>query len=211
MRVAAMAAAGAFVMCSCSSGSPSSSAAPVAPPAKVVTMVTMGGSATEGDGVEDRLHDAWPYLVYNEARPATSVLVNSALDDATVARAITNQLPFVRETKPDVVAVWLGIDDARARLPVATLQQQLTLLIRSSRWTAATRVLVADLPASLGGAHVAEYNAAIRRAVVATKAELVELDNLAVTLVPSQGLPDQPSETGHRAIADAFERVLRGS
>ncbi len=174
-------------------------------------MVTMGGSATEGDGVEDRLHDAWPYLVYNEARPPTSVLVNAALDDATVRRAIANQLLLVAETKPDLVAVWLGVDDARARTPVATFRRELTLLIRSARVTAVTRVLVADLPASIGVADAGAYNTAIRQAVTATKAELVELANIDVTLAPTQGLPDQPDAKSHRAIADAFERVLRGS
>jgi len=174
-------------------------------------MVTMGGSATEGDGVEDRLHDAWPYLVYDEARPPTSVLVNAALDDATVRRATTNQLSFVRETKPDVVAVWLGVDDARARTPVATFQRDLTLLIRAAKFSAATRVLVADLPTPIGGPDADAYNTAIRQAAAAANAELVELANIPVTLVPSQGLADQPDAKSQRAIADAFERVLGGS
>ena len=48
---------------------------------------TIGGSATEGDGVPDRFRDAWPYLLFDEAFPVSTSLVNAALDGATVANA----------------------------------------------------------------------------------------------------------------------------
>ena len=48
-------------------------------------MLAIGGSATEGDGVRDRLVNAWPYLVFHQALPVSAIFVNGSLDDATVA------------------------------------------------------------------------------------------------------------------------------
>jgi lysophospholipase L1-like esterase len=172
------------------------------------TLLVIGGSATEGDGVANRLRDAWPYLVFRDAFSRSTSLINAALDNATVANAHADQLPLVTEVKPDTVLIWLGVDDLIHRTPTAQFASQLRTLIDDARATGTRRILVADLPDALGNTTSA-YNAALRQVVAATHTKLVELEHVTITLVPTDGLPPQPDAAGHRAIAQTFERALR--
>ncbi len=172
------------------------------------TLVVMGGSATEGDGVANRFREAWPYLVFHDAFSRSTSLINAALDDATVANAQADQLPLVTEVKPDTVLIWLGIDDVIHRTPTAQFASQLRTLISNIRATGTRRILVADLPDALGNTTSA-YNAAIRQVVAATHTKRVELEHATITLEPTDGLPLQPDAASHRTIAQAFERALQ--
>ena len=182
--------------------------APVGSATRASSFLTIGSSATEGDGVSDRLHEAWPYLMFDHAFPISTTLVNAAIDGATVTNASVQQLPVARRVEPDVVAIWLGVDDLAQHTPIHEFTPALEKLIQEVRATGAQRILVADIP-SVFGESSALYNAAIRHAVRATKSTLVELSRAAVTLTPSRGLNDQPDAASQRVIALAFERALK--
>jgi lysophospholipase L1-like esterase len=171
-----------------------------------VTVLALGGSATEGDGVPDRLREAWPYLVFQTAFPRSTIFVNGALDDATLQHAITAQAPLAAQLKPDVVEVWLGADDVTARTPIPLFSAELRQLLELLHSSGARRILVADLPSALG--NTAPYNHAIHAEVAATHAELVSLANTAITVAPTDGLTPQPDAASHRLIARAFERRI---
>jgi hypothetical protein len=174
------------------------------------TVLAIGSSATEGDGVRDRLQDAWPYLVFRESLPPSAVFVNGALDDATVAHALTSQAPLAEELKPAIVEMWLGADDLRADTPIATFTAEYTQLVETLRADGSGRILIADLPAAYG-ARASAYNAAIHAVVAATGAELVSLASTDITLAPTDGLPPQPDTASHRLIAAAFaHQIARG-
>src|SRR5690349_7519235 len=83
------------------SSSTASTTAPATPSGPTTRFLTLGGSATEGDGVRDRLHQAWPYVVFREALPENTTFVNAATDDGRAATALAEQVPLARETKPD--------------------------------------------------------------------------------------------------------------
>jgi lysophospholipase L1-like esterase len=191
----------------CSTGSKTAkgpAASPSTGPA--ITVLALGGSATEGDGVPDRLRDAWPYLVFQTAFPRSTIFVNGALDNATLQHAITAQAPLAAQLKPDVVEVWLGADDVTARTPITLFRSEFRQMLDLLHASGARRILVADLPPALG--NTAPYNAAIRTEVAAAHAELVSLANTAITLEPTDGLTPQPDATSHRLIAAAFERRI---
>jgi hypothetical protein len=172
-------------------------------------VLALGGSATEGDGVRDRLRNAWPYLVFHTAFPRSTILVNGALDDATLQHALTGQAPLAAQVKPDVVEVWLGADDVTARTPISLFRTEFGQLLALLQPSGARRVLVADLPTALGD--IASYNAAIHAEVAAAHAELVSLANATITVAPTDGLAPQPDAASHRLIAAAFERqIARG-
>ena len=194
----------------CTGGSHPAPSASAGDNAKPTTLLTIGGSATEGDGVPDRFRDAWPYLLFDEAFPVSTSLVNAALDDATVANAEVDQLPLAREVKPQVVAVWLGIDDLAQHTPIDQFSSGLHTLIEELRANGAQRILVADLP-RVFGVGAAAYDTATRSVVQSTNATFVELENAAISLRPSRGLADQPDTASHRVIATAFERALKRS
>jgi lysophospholipase L1-like esterase len=173
-----------------------------------LTVLAIGGSATRGDGVADRLQDAWPYLVFHDAFPLSTVFVNGALDDATVAEAIKAQAPLAMELKPDLVEVWLGADDLRLNTPVDEFTQSLTNLIAALRAAGSRRILVADLPAAYG-TRVAAYNAAIHQVVAGAHAELVPLAAAPIRLAPNDQLEPQPDVASHRVVAAAFRKAIR--
>jgi lysophospholipase L1-like esterase len=211
LRIGAVAVVSMIIVAACSGGSHTNAgptANTTAGPAR--TVLAIGSSATEGDGVPDRLQDAWPYLVYRDAFPIPTAFVNGALDDATVAHALAYQAPLAQETRPDLVEVWIGADDLRAATPIPVFTLTFTRLIEKLRAAGSRRILVADLPAAYGN-RAGSYNTAIHSVVASTHAELVSLANALITLAPTDGLPPQPDAASHRAIAAAFERsIARG-
>ena len=112
-----------------------------------------------------------------------------------------------RRSKPDVVAVWLGIDDLSQRTPVGQFAAGLRTVIDDLRAAGADRILVADLPKAYGD--VSSYNAAIRGVVRSTKTTLVDLQDAAVSLARSDRFAAQPDAASQRVIAGAFEQALR--
>jgi hypothetical protein len=187
-------------LAACSTGSRSAKG-PASEPSTgpAITVLALGGSATEGDGVRDRLRDAWPYLVFKTAFPRSTVFVNGALDDATLQHAITAQAPLAAQLKPDVIEV-------TARTPITVFRAEFRQLLDRLRASGAGRILVADLPRALG--NTAPYNAAIHAEVAAAHAELVALAGIAIGLTPTDGLTPQPDAASHRLIAAAFERRI---
>jgi len=197
----------AVALAACSSGSKKGkgpASAPSTGPA--ITVLALGGSATEGDGVRDRFRDAWPYLVFETAFPRSTIFVNGALDDATLQHAITTQTPLAAQLKPDLVEVWLGADDVTSGTPISQFRSELHQLLGLLQSSGVRRILVADLPRALG--NIAPYNAAIHAEVAAAHAELVSLANAAITVAPTEGLTPQPDAASHRLIAAAFERRI---
>ena len=190
----------------CSTASKSKGPASEPSNGPTITVLALGGSATEGDGVRDRLRDAWPYLVFETAFPRSTVFVNGALDDATLQHAITTQAPLAAQLKPNVIEVWLGADDAATRTPISLFRAEFRQLLDRLHSSGARRILVADLPAALG--NTAPYNAAIHAEVGAAHAELVSLAKTAITVEPTDGLAPQPDAASHRLIAAAFEHQL---
>ncbi len=210
-RLRAPAAAALVMLAACSSGSHGAAPAhSIAPSAVRETVLAIGGSATEGDGVRDRLQDAWPYIVFRDDLPALAAFVNGALDDATVAHALTTQAPLAKELKPEIVEIWLGADDLLAATPIPSFTLAFTRLVETLRADGAQRILVADLPTAYG-ALAAQYNVAIHSVITATHGELVSLATARVTLAPTDGLTPQPDEASHRLVAAAFAReIARG-
>jgi hypothetical protein len=190
----------------CSRGA-SSTAAPPTAPSTAPRLLTLGGSATEGDGIQDRLHRAWPYLVFHEALPESATLVNAATDDGRALTALSEQVPLAGETKPDIAAVWIGADDVRARTPLSEFRFAFTRIVDDLRADGARRVVVGTVPKAYG--EVAAYNDIIRTVARTQHAQLVELEHAPVALTPAEGLEPQPDTAGHRVVADAYERAVR--
>jgi hypothetical protein len=192
--------------CACSSGRSASG-----PPADAAgngpskTVLLLGGRSSDGDGIADRLRDAWPYRVF-DALPRPTVFVNNARDQATVAEALSEQVPLARELKPDLVEVWLGADDIAAGTPLPAFTRDMSRLVAMLRAAGAGRILVADLPAAYGDA-TARYNDAIHQAVRDAGAELVALSRAGINLGSAREgrLPDAASQP---VIAAAFTTAI---
>lgn len=199
--------------------------------------VAVGASETVGVGAADPRRDAWPQVLHDRALP-TSRLVNVGVSGATVRGALDAQLPRALAAAPDVVTVWLVVNDIVAAVPVAAYERQLQRLVHRLRRGGQTEVLVGNVPdlwrlpafrACLPGAGVTEvpcllpfvpseaevqetvrdFNAAVRRVVRAEGARLVDL-SAEDDLAGLTGTDGfHPSTEGHQEIAQAYARVLR--
>jgi acyl-CoA thioesterase-1 len=199
--------------------------------------VAVGASETTGVGSDQPLRDGWPRILHRTALPPGSVFVNMGIPGATVTQALAEEANQALAARPNLVTVWLNVNDITKGVPAADYEAQLDSLVKSLRRGGTIRVLVANtppldkLPAYQSGRLfgglpspevvqqlVADYNAAIARVVQKEGALLVDLYALGMAaraagtdaaLVGRDGF--HPSTAGHAAVADAFAEVLRSS
>jgi lysophospholipase L1-like esterase len=200
--------------------------------------VAVGASETVGVGATDPARQAWPQVLHDSELPE-STLVNVGVSGATVADALTSQVPRALAAEPDVVTVWLAVNDLIGFVPVEQYEHQLRRLVHALRRDGRTEVLVGNVPdlwelpayrACLPGsvttdvpcvlpvvppeseirAWVAEFNGVIERVVRREGAELVDLsDDDRLGRLTSSD-GFHPSTKGHREVAAAFAAVLDG-
>ena len=199
--------------------------------------VAVGASETTGVGSDQPLRDAWPRIVHRTALPPGSVFVNMGIPGATVAQALAEEVDQALAARPNLVTVWLNVNDMNRGVGVAEYERQLDTLVGRLRGGGAIRVLVANtppldtLPAYETGrvldavptpedvqALVASYNEAIARVVQRQGAFLVDLHAVGMAaraagtearMVSRDGF--HPSNAGHAAVAAAFADVVKAS
>jgi acyl-CoA thioesterase-1 len=115
---------------------------PDAAPARLY--LAIGASETRGVGTDDPLRQSWPQDLFRTL-PANYRLVNLGIPSATVATALTDELPIAETMHPALVTVWLNVNDLLSVVPSSTYQSQLDLLVHRLRATGAA-VLVANTP-----------------------------------------------------------------
>jgi lysophospholipase L1-like esterase len=197
----------------------------------------VGASETTGAGSDQPLRDGWPRIVHRTALPPGSVFVNMGIPGATVAQALAEEVDQALSARPNLVTVWLNVNDMNAGVPVADYERQLETLVNRLKSGRSVRVLVANtppldtLPAYRAGqilgavpspervqALVASYNEAIARVVQRQGAVLVDLHAVGMAaraagteaqMVSRDGF--HPSNAGHAAIAAAFAEALKAS
>ncbi len=110
------------------------------------TYVAVGGSDAIGNGTDDPLLDAWPQQFFRHSLPLTSVFINAAEPGATVAEAITDQVPLAISSHATVVTVWLVSADLLDGTPASTYGSELLQLLTTLRGHGTTTVLVGNAP-----------------------------------------------------------------
>jgi lysophospholipase L1-like esterase len=116
------------------------------PSAAPLVYVAVGASESVGVGASDPLRNAWPQLFYRSALPRSAVFVNMAVSGSTVAEALAGQVPNAVAQSPDVVTVWLNVNDLIRGVTAASYGADLTKLVTALRRGGATKVLVANTP-----------------------------------------------------------------
>ena len=131
-----------LVLAACSSGAPS--ALPAAPTGTRDVYVALGNGETAGNGVKDRIRDAWPQIVYRDQLSKASVFANFGEQDVTVADALTDQLVPALALNPTVATVHLT-DDQFLGTPVADFERNLTTLVRRLQRNGRTAVVIGTI------------------------------------------------------------------
>jgi acyl-CoA thioesterase I len=105
----------------------------------------VGASETAGWGAGDFRTESWPSVLLDLALPDFK-LVNLGLPGATVERAIERELPKLKRAQPDVVTVWLNVNDILQGVSPARYKRDFAHLLRSIERTEPQQVLVANTP-----------------------------------------------------------------
>ena len=116
---------------------------PSTPP---LVYVAVGASESVGVGATDPRRNAWTQVFFRTALPRSAVFVNMAVPGSTVAEALAAQVPDAVALSPDVVTVWLNVNDILHGVTPASYEGDLTRLVTALRRGGATKVLVANTP-----------------------------------------------------------------
>jgi lysophospholipase L1-like esterase len=142
-------------------------------------------------------------------------LVNLGVSGSTLSQALDEQLPPALDAQPDVVTVWLAVNDMNARVPLETYAANLDVLLTQLKGTRA-RILVGNVPdlgrlavyggvdAALLSAEVDRWNAVIADTAARHNATLVDLYSRWRELADH---PEYISADGFHPSADGYQRL----
>lgn len=130
--------------CSRGSGAPAASRAPKPP----LTYVAIGASETVGTGADRPDTEAWPRVLASSLGERREVTFTGlGFGGALVADALASSVPKAEQRTPDLVTVWLNVNDLIRLSPAPTFEKQLGELVKRVRRGGQTTVLVANTPA----------------------------------------------------------------
>lgn len=200
----------------------SSSATPV----HQFTYVAIGASDAFGIGTADPDRQAWPSVLARSLGTQTH-LVNLGIPGETVAAALQDELPIALDSHPDVVTIWLAVNDIADHVPITQYEASLAMLLSSLKQHTQARVFVANIPdltvlpyfasqnpATLE-ATIQQWNAVIASVTARYRDILVNLAGYSAQLkqhpdyIASDGL--HPSTLGAKELAGVFALTIKKS
>jgi lysophospholipase L1-like esterase len=180
-----------------------------------LTYVAIGASDSAGVGANQPDQESWPAVLQRKL-PSGSKLVNLGVSGSLLHQAIDQQLPVALDSDPDLVTVWLAVNDYAARVPLDRYAADLDLLLAELRAKTGAAVLVGNVPdlSALPSASrfdlkdVDRWNAAIDETARRHDVTLVDLRATWREVkehpeyISSDGF--HPSTVGYQKLADLF-------
>src|SRR5919202_1991107 len=117
---------------------------PASAPPRPLTYVALGASDAVGVGATHPESEGWVPRFGASLGPNTRIL-NLGVSGSTLAQALREQLPPALDAHPDVVTVWLAVNDLNARTPLDRYMRDLDTLLGQLESLGA-RVLVGNVP-----------------------------------------------------------------
>ena len=197
----------------------------VEPPADPLVYVALGASDTVGAGTDDPSREGWVAVLHGYLPPGTE-LVNLGVNGMRLHEAVEQVLPVAVDARPDVVTVWLAVNDFRAGVSLEQYTRDLSRLLAALDSAGARTILVGNLPDLVRlpgfgagqqprdavGSDVERWNAAIARTVDYHGAELVDINGGSDEIAqhPEYFAPDggHPSAIGYRRLAEFYWAAL---
>jgi lysophospholipase L1-like esterase len=184
--------------------------------------VAIGASDTVGIGATVPDKENWPTLLWQHL-PAGSQLVNLGVSGSLLGQALDQQLPVAIDADPDLVTVWLAVNDYGARVPLQRYAFELDTLIGELRQQTHATILVANIPdlsvlPAAGRFDLSDtdrWNRAIEEITARHGATLVDLRTTWRDVkdhpeyISSDGF--HPSTAGYRRLADIFYDAARAA
>ncbi|HLZ27367.1 MAG TPA: SGNH/GDSL hydrolase family protein [Chloroflexota bacterium] len=107
--------------------------------------VAIGASETVGVGATDPPRDGWVPQLTQLLGPETR-LRNLGVSGTLLSAALQDQLPAAIQEQPDLVTVWLAVNDLNARVPLDRYGADLDTLLASLARQTSARILVGNVP-----------------------------------------------------------------
>ena len=196
--------------------------------ARPLVYVALGASDSVGVGAANPAQDGWVPQLHRRLPPGTR-LVNLGVSGFKLSEALTQELPVALDTQPDLVTVWLAVNDFNARVNLTQYERDLDRLLTALAEQHPQRILMGNMPAlervpvynGTGIApdriegEIARWNEVIARQAQKHGVVLVDLHSQWTEL---EAHPDyisadgfHPSAAGYQAIADLFYQALQQS
>ncbi len=193
---------------------------------KQITYVAIGASDTFGIGTYDPYNDNWPTDLAALLGPSHIHLINLGIPDITVHDALNLELPVALDSHPDLITIWLGVNDIVAKVPANSYTSDLnTLLSRLRANSPHARIAIANIPDLTLLPFIAQadpqvltqqiqaYNTVIASAAQQNQAILVDLTQQNYNLrthsdyINSDGL--HLTDIGYQQLANVFYQALK--
>jgi len=190
--------------------------------------VALGASDTFGFGASDPYNENWAADLAAKLGPHYR-LINLGIPSVHVHDALTTELPVALDAHPNLVTVWLAVNDLADQVPVKSYAHDLDLLLsRLQASNPQVRIAVANVPDLALLPHFAKqaktepqalqqqilaYNTAIASIVHQHRAILVDLSQQSYDLqrhpeyISGDGL--HPTAAGYAQLADLFYETLQ--
>jgi acyl-CoA thioesterase I len=192
--------------------------------AATVKYVAIGASDTVGVGAPNPSTQGWVPTFASFLGSETQTM-NLGVSGSLVRQALTEQLPTAVAADPDLVTVWLAVNDLNARVPLEAYAADLDALLSTLRAQTRARILVGNIPdlalvamyadvdPALLRAEVDRWNQAIAAVAARNGATLVDLyanwRELADHPEYISGDGFHPSAEGHARLAELFYAVAQ--
>jgi lysophospholipase L1-like esterase len=206
-----------FVTTSAPTASPS-------PASQAFRYVAIGASDTVGVGASDPRTGSWPARIAARL-PAGADYVNLGVSGSLAAQAGREQLPSALGLDPQLVTMWLAVNDLNANVTAADYGAALRSVVEPLVSRSAARVFVGNVPdlrpvPAYSGtdqaaliARITAYNTAIAALAAAFPGRVTVVDLftgsaplVSTITVSADGF--HPSDAGYGLIADRFVRAL---
>ena len=201
--------------------------------------VAVGASETFGIGASDPLREAWPRVFHRTALPRRASFVNLGVPGATVADALIREARRAARLKPDIVTVWLNVNDILSGVRAKTYERDLVKLLKLVSTNQETTLLIANTPplewlpsyracrpnpppgapeCNLGFTWprrkvidrlIGRYNAAIERAAASVEASVVDLHAATLGLLRRGEGADLVSGDGFHPSTEGHKEVAK--
>jgi lysophospholipase L1-like esterase len=129
-----------------------------------LTYVAIGASDAFGIGTYDPYNENWATDLLYMLNASRYHLINLGIPDITIHDALGLELPVALDAHPDLVTIWLGVNDIAANVPASSYARDLdTLLSRLQAGSPLARIAIANIPDLTLLQHFSGYNQRILR------------------------------------------------
>jgi acyl-CoA thioesterase-1 len=180
-----------------------------------LTYVAIGASDTVGVGATSPETDSWPAVLWRRL-PQGSQFVNLGVSGSLLHQALEQQLPVAIDMNPDLVTVWLSVNDYTGQVNLDQYEADLDTLLGQLRAQTSAVILVGNLPdlsvlpiaSRLDLRGIDRWNAVIQAVAARHQVTLVDLQGTWQDMaehpdyISSDGF--HPSTSGYRRLAEVF-------